>query len=297
MPYYVTDESSECSGWAVVKDDGEAIGCHDTKEAAIEQMVAVSIAEGIEPGGERSGRTKMDELEVRTIETEPIELRAAEDGDGMTFVGYAARYDSPSLPLPFVERIAPGAFSRTLRSRNDIRMYVNHDDRMVLGSTRAKTLRLEDRTEGLYVEADMPQTSYGRDLSVLIQRGDVRTMSFGFSTVRDAWNEAGTERTLKEVRLHEVSVVTGVAAYPATSASVRNLRLIAKRTQTDADALADAISTLESGETLTDPQADLLRTVIDRAHGLPEPAPLAEPSAPLSLLAAKLDLYKKQLDI
>jgi HK97 family phage prohead protease len=237
----------------------------------------------------------MDDLEVRTIETEPIELRAAEDGDGMTFVGYAARYDSPSLPLPFVERIAPGAFTRTLRSRNDIRMYVNHDDRMVLGSTRAKTLRIEDRTEGLFVEADIPQTSYGRDLSVLIQRGDVRTMSFGFSTVKDAWNDAGTERTLKEVRLHEVSVVTGVAAYPQTSAGVRNLRLIAKRTETDAVALADAISSLESGEVLDDTQYHLLRTVIDRAHGLVESDEQIEPSVPLSLLAAKLDLHQKQL--
>ena len=293
MPYFVTDESAECSGWAVVKDDGEVMGCHDTKTDAIDQMVAISVAEGIEPGGERG---KMTDIEIRTIETEPIELRAAADGDGMTFTGFAARYDVPSLPLPFVERIAPGAFAKTLRSRNDIRMYVNHDDRMVLGSSRAKTLRLEDRTEGLFVEADLPDTSYGRDLSTLISRGDVRTMSFGFSTVKDAWNADGSERTLREVRLHEVSVVTGVAAYPQTSASVRNLTLIAKRTETDAEALADAIGALESGVELDDQQADLLRTVIDRAHGLSEPAEPNEPSAPLSLLGAKLDLYAKQLN-
>ena len=53
MPYFITDESAECSGWAVVKDDGEVIGCHQTKADAIDQMVAVSVAEGIEPGGER----------------------------------------------------------------------------------------------------------------------------------------------------------------------------------------------------------------------------------------------------
>lgn len=293
MPYYITEESAECDGWAVVKDDGEVMGCHTSKDAAIEQMVAISIAESIEPGGERA---KMADIEIRTIETEPIELRAAESGDGMTFSGFAARYDVPSLPLPFVERIAPGAFAKTLRSRNDIRMYVNHDDRMVLGSSRAKTLRLEDRAEGLFVEADLPETSYGRDLSTLIARGDVRTMSFGFSTVKDAWNDAGTERTLREVRLHEVSVVTGVAAYPQTSASVRNLRLIAKRTETDAEALTDAIAALESGETLDDAQADLLRTVVDRAHGLTEPVAPAEPTVPLSLLSSKLDLYAKQLN-
>lgn len=239
-------------------------------------------------------RKKMTDLEIRTLDTEPLELRVAESGDGMTFSGYAARYNSPSLPLPFIERIAPGAFTRTLKSRNDIRMYVNHDDRMVLASTRAKTLRLEDRADGLFVEADLPATTYGNDLRILLERGDVNTMSFGFSTVKDSWSNDGSERTLEQVRLHEVSVVTGVAAYPATTASVRNLRLIAKRTATDVDALTDAIAALESGE-LSEDQAELLRTVVDRAAKTPEPE--VEPTVPMSVLLQKLDLIAKQLNI
>jgi hypothetical protein len=51
MPYFVTDDS-ECPSWAVVKDDGEVIACHDSKESAVDQMVAISLEEGIEPGGE-----------------------------------------------------------------------------------------------------------------------------------------------------------------------------------------------------------------------------------------------------
>ena len=237
----------------------------------------------------------MTDLEIRTFDTEPFELRVAESGDGMTFSGYAAKYDSPSLPLPFTERIAPGAFTRTLKSRNDIRMYVNHDDRMVLASSRAKTLRLEDRADGLFVEADLPATTYGNDLRVLIERGDVSTMSFGFSTVKDSWSDSGAERTLEQVRLHEVSVVTGVAAYPATTASVRNLRLIAKRTITDVDALTDAISALELGE-LSDDQASLLHTVVDRAAGKPDEV-VVDPTVPMSILIHKLELIAKQLNI
>jgi len=237
----------------------------------------------------------MGDLEIRTYDTEPLELRAAESGNGMTFSGYAAKYDSPSLPLPFIERIAPGAFTRTLKSRNDIRMYVNHDDRMVLASTRAKTLRLEDRADGLFVEADLPPTTYGNDLRISIERGDVSTMSFGFSTVKDSWSDDGNNRTLEQVRLHEVSVVTGVAAYPATTASVRNLRLIAKRTATDIDALSDAIAALEAGE-LNDDQASLLRTVVDKATPQAEEIP-ADPTTPLSVLSNKLDLIAKHLNI
>ena len=54
MPYFITDKADGCSGWATVKADGEVIGCHKTKQGAVDQMVAVSLAENIEPGGERS---------------------------------------------------------------------------------------------------------------------------------------------------------------------------------------------------------------------------------------------------
>jgi HK97 family phage prohead protease len=242
------------------------------------------------------GRTKMEHLEIRTMDAEPFEIRATENGNGMSFGGYAAKYDSPSLPLPFIETIAPGAFDRTLRSKNDIRAYVNHDERLILGSTRAKTLRLDNRPDGLYAEIDLPETTYGRDLSVSIQRGDTRTMSFGFSTVRDSWEDANT-RTLHEIRLHEVSAVTGVAAYPATSATVRNLSLIAKRTHTDVEALSEAIAALESGVMSAD-QADVLLSVVDRSRPIVDTVIDATPEStgtPLSILIKQLDLIAKNL--
>lgn len=54
MPYYITDKSSECAAWAVVKEDGEVLGCHDTKESAIDQAVAASIATDEPFDGERA---------------------------------------------------------------------------------------------------------------------------------------------------------------------------------------------------------------------------------------------------
>ena len=61
MPYFISDSNPDCSGWAVEKEDGEVIGCHTSKQDAIDQMVAVSIAEDMEPGGERA---RPDELMV-----------------------------------------------------------------------------------------------------------------------------------------------------------------------------------------------------------------------------------------
>jgi HK97 family phage prohead protease len=60
MPYFIEDDNPDCSGWATVKEDGEVMGCHQTKADAIDQMVALSIAEGIDPGGERSQRDLPD---------------------------------------------------------------------------------------------------------------------------------------------------------------------------------------------------------------------------------------------
>jgi HK97 family phage prohead protease len=292
MPYYITDEASGCGGWAVVKDDGEVMGCHTSKDAAIDQMVAVSLEEGIEPGGERSKGYNVTTVETRHITIDGWEFR--EDGDGMSFTGYAAVFNSPSEPLPFIETIAPGAFSRTLKSRNNVRMLLNHNPEKVLGSTRAKTLRLSEDSKGLIAEADLPPTTVGRDLSVLMKRGDIDSMSFGFTVPRggDSWNDTGDRRELREVRLHEVSVVT-FPAYPKTSASVRAVDILADKTGADADALSAALGVLENGQSLTRDQADLLSSVITELAPKPEPEP--EP-APVDVKSA-LDLLRAQIDL
>ena len=436
MPYFISDKNAECAGWAVEKDDGEVIGCHQTKQDAIDQMVAVSIAEEMEPGGERAEQRQVDlslpeyiqsaarkgldyygkklagagivpstvrearemaagritedkviranawaarhmvdldapknsnpddeefpgagavafylwginplnpepaidwfhekaeliqgeseeeleeededededdrsfafvrspepefgnvsgmteQVETRRITFNQFELRAGEAGDGMSFSGYAAVFNSDSEPLPFIERIAPGAFAKSLKSRNNIRMYMNHDSSMLLGTTRSKTVRLAEDTKGLFVDADLPDTSVGRDLSVLMQRGDVDSMSFGFTVPQggDRWSDDGSRRELRQIRLFEVSVVTGFPAYAATSASVRSLDALATRTGVDADQLAVAITALESGQTLDPNHAALLRETVAKL----EPAPQSAPAS-VGVLAKHLELLK-----
>lgn len=234
------------------------------------------------------------QVETRSITAEDFSIRAVDNGsDYMQFSGYAAVFDSPSEPLPFIETIARGAFARTLRTRHEVKMFVNHNADQVLASKRAGTLRLREDDKGLFVEADLPPTTYARDLSVLMQRGDVTSMSFGFTVPSggDTWID-GQNRRLNEVRLHEVSVVTGFPAYEATSAQVRTIEQLAKRTNLDADALAQALTLLENGQELGDEHASLITEAVERLR----PSKTDEEPT-ISVSGSKLDILSKQLDL
>ena len=199
-----------------------------------------------------------------TWPTADMEVRA--DGDGLTFRGYAAVFDSPSEPLPFVERIRPGAFRKSLGEKRSIKMFHNHNSDIVLASTKARTLTLTEDSRGLLAEATLPDNYWGHYVRDAVKRGDIESMSFGFQTVKDAWSDDGAERELIEARLYEVSDVSGWPAYPATSATVREL---AEAIDTEPDALAAAFAVLRGDESLTPEQHDLLIRAINSKYALP----------------------------
>jgi HK97 family phage prohead protease len=248
---------------------------------------------------ENEGRAKgeaLSKMETRIVEVDKFEIR--EDASGMFLEGYAALFNSRSENLGgFTETIQPGAFRGSLQSRNDIKLLWNHDTGAVLGSTRASTLTLTEDDRGLKVSATLPDTTYGRDARELVRRGDVTAFSFGFSMPArggDSWNSEGTERVLKVVRLHEVSLVA-FPAYPATNgtATVRGfdkIAVIAQRANVDADALADALLKIENGEDISSDDRTLLQTVIDELAPTPE-APVVDNS--FEMLALK----KKKLQL
>jgi HK97 family phage prohead protease len=258
---------------------------------------ALAYAEGVVARieEENEGRAKGEALSKIETRTTPTQIEVREDGEGMRFSGYAAIFNSASEPLPFIERIAPGAFRKSLRSRNDIKFLWNHDAGEVLGSTRAGTLTLTEDQRGLYVDGILPNTSRGRDAAELLRRGDVDAMSFGFSVPSggDEWSEDGSERTLKSVRLFEVSLVSW-PAYTATggTVAVRGLDKVAKRASIDADALADAVYKLEEGETLSEDEGRLIQQAVE---SLMPKAEGGEPDG--SVGQAMLALKKKKLEL
>ena len=261
---------------------------------------ALSYAEGVVSRieAENEGRAKGEALSKIETRVNNTKFDVREVGEGMRFSGYAAVFNSPSEPLPFTEQIAPGAFRKSLRARNDIKFLWNHDTGEILGSTRAGTLTLKEDNYGLRVEGMLPNTSRGRDVAELLRRGDVDAMSFGFSVPQggDSWSADGTQRTLNSVRLHEISLVA-FPAYAATAgtASVRGLDKVATRAEVDADALADALLKIEDGQEISAEEKEILSKVLDELSPREESqeATDSEPAPDASMLALK----KKKLQL
>lgn len=200
-------------------------------------------------------------LGANETRTNHIELRA--EGDGRSFSGYASVFNQPSQPLPFIEYVKPGAFKRSLQSRNRMMLLWNHDTSNPLASTRNGSLQLTEDNIGLKVTATLPDTTLGRDISELVRTGVIDSMSFGFSVKRDSWSKDGQTRYLEDVSLYEVSLVS-TPAYEGTAGTV------SVRSGISADALADALLKIESGEELDPEQGALVGDVISKLTKTPE---------------------------
>lgn len=249
MPYFISDEQADCAGWATIKidDDGsvETIGCHETMNDAVAQMVAVSLDEGIEPGGEyQNSATRQEDSptmrrgelnnvrEVRQYGISDIEVREEGDTGTVTFSGYASvfnhDYEVYDAFGKFTERLAPGAFTRTLAEQPDVVLNLNHGmggTGLPMARTKSGTLRLTQDSVGLRVQAQLDVND--PDVQAILpkmRRGDLDEMSFAFRVPADGsdWSEDYTDRTITEVNLArgDVSIVS-FGANPATVAALR----------------------------------------------------------------------------
>lgn len=174
-----------------------------------------------------------------------IEMRAAADGEAgdakRTVTGYAAVFNSPSEDMGFIEYIEPGAFREAI-TKSDVRALFNHDPNYILARTASGTLQIEEDAKGLRYQFTIPETTFGNDFAVMLQRGDVSQSSFSFTVKEQEWetkkDEAGnthyTRRIKKVERLYDVSPVT-YPAYPDTEVALRSLESTQKETPPETD--------------------------------------------------------------
>ncbi len=170
----------------------------------------------------------MNDRDVRVFDLKDVEIRQVADGLP-EIVGYAAVYGRESSNMGgFIEIIETGFFENALDG--DIRALWNHNSDLPLGRTQAGTLFLRDDAQGLYTRTLPPNTSYGRDAIISIERGDVTHMSFSFQALPtgEHWyvREDGevVRRLLKGgcKKIFDISPVV-YPAYEATRVDVRCL--------------------------------------------------------------------------
>lgn len=155
----------------------------------------------------------------------PVELRSSSDGKGRIIGGYALKFDKRSQNLGgYIERIAP-TFTNDSRSEGwpDVVCRYNHNDELLLGTTRSGTLQLSTDDIGLVYEVDCPECR--GDVLEMVARRDVAHSSFAFECTKDEWGvseENFPQRTLISGRIIDVAPVSS-PAYRDTSVAMRSL--------------------------------------------------------------------------
>lgn len=231
MPWHVESDHPDCSGYAVVKDDsGEMVGCHMSEAEAEDHMKALYANED---EGHKPMTKHTRELFLAPIEG--VEWRESGAGKGnMTVSGHAAVFNRLSLDLGgFREKLAPGAFTAVLDSDPDVHLLWDHSTSLTLARTRNKTLDLREDPKGLHFWGRVADTSYSRDLRILMERQDIDQASFAFGLPEDGsgekWESTKDSGIVRTVLPNGVSglydvTITAQGAYPQTDSALRSLR-------------------------------------------------------------------------
>lgn len=230
-----------------------------------------------------------DEFEIRGPSLWPdgdFDFRMV--GDGLSFRGYAAVFNTPSVSIPggprgaFTESIRQGAFNDTLNKNPDITLRTQHNMMMLpLARTKSGTMRLATDDHGLLAVGSLPDNEAGHVARDAIKRGDVDGMSMTFRVVGqpnqhgsrsgEKWSDDYQQRELLSVQLGPELSIVDFPAYPTTSIAVRRLAEIAN---VEPDELMDAFNVLREQDTKLSPEQ---HRVIQAAINAKAEAPFIPP--------------------
>ena len=129
-----------------------------------------------------------------------------------------------ALPFESETEITPGQFEKfsrgSISTSGEAILSVNHDAGRVV-AREPDSLKFENRRDGLYLTADVPETTEGSDVLALVRAKTYRSLSVEFSP--------RSERQEGNLRIIDSAIVSGVsvvarAAYSATSLEARAIR-------------------------------------------------------------------------
>src|SRR5690625_5147682 len=202
-------------------------------------------------------RTKDKHIRSIDVDLQTRETMSDEQTEERVIEGYFAVFNSETELFPGAfEESAPEAFDKTMN--NDVRALINHDTAYVLGRTKSDTLQLKVDSKGLWgsIKTNENDTD-AMNLYERVKRGDVDQFSFGFNIIKEdtEYRDDGSVKwTIREVDLHEVSIVT-FPAYSDTSVQARmqqvekiQQRSIEKRKHNMKERLDNVIKTIKASK-------------------------------------------------
>ena len=247
---------------------------------------------------------------IRMVDLPQAQVEFRDDTDGRLMVGMPIVFNTwtevDSWEGHFLERMAPGSVTKTLKERGDkVKVLFNHGfDPQIGDKPLGKPRLMEPRANGLYTETPLSKTSYNADLIELLGDGALDGMSFRFSVTRETWDENGKVnkanpkglpmRTIEEIRLYEYGPVT-FPAYEATTVGVRGREAYTAWRSVKEQPLPIDLAALiaNSSAEQADSNADLAVTLEERTDTPPVVAPVAETPEPIILMPVRrLDVEK-----
>lgn len=147
-----------------------------------------------------------------------IEIRSA---DTAVISGYVNAVERESRVLrrvggqPFREIVRQGTFKKALSGGKTVQLMLDHE--RTICDTKSG-LELREDNIGLFAKAVISD----KEVISAAKSGKLTGWSFGFRCMKDSWNDTGELRTLEEIELDEVSILTKTPAYTATSIELRD---------------------------------------------------------------------------
>lgn len=143
---------------------------------------------------------KRKDLKYKAVK---IEMKQSEDLQENEFLAYFSVFNNEDLGG---DVMMPGAFKKTIKERgNKIHVLYNHDyyHHMPLG----KTIVLTEDDHGLLVKGKISDTIEGKNMLTLLRDGVIEEGSIGYKVIQEEIDRENDTRTLKEIKLYEVSFV------------------------------------------------------------------------------------------
>lgn len=174
------------------------------------------------------------------IELRSLDNNLESEGEGLLVKGYVNETNSWSQDLvgkpktlrsrklvKWKERVLPGVFNEALSRAPKVDFLAEHKKEKILASTKNDSLQLIEDDRGLYMEAKISETSWGRDYFTLITDRLIEGMSFGMKVLEDKWYYIGNElrRDILKIDIYEISAVKN-PAYPVTTLESRGIDVI-----------------------------------------------------------------------